>query len=484
MRSSRYSKPKRTLWQRKPFWLALFLLIIAGGAGWYFRLGPGNALITPASASGGPDYNTATVRRGNIQLSASGSGTLVTSQSVDLRFSTRGTVTQLNVKVGDMVKTGQVLAQMGNSQAIEASIASAQLSLLQAQQALSDLQTGASTSLAQAYQNLIKAQDTYQNAVTTQERTAYARCSKQVNTKYAAALDKATQNLNKMGPGDVGTDAWVTAKNNYDTALANYNYCISYTPTEKTDAQASVDVAKVALQQAQQTYDTLKKASGIDPNQQALDEAKVNQAQTQLADAQKQLSGLTLTAPMDGKVIAIAAGQGAIVDTSTFITIADISHPTIQLSLDETDLNKLLMNSAVEVTFDALPGQVFNGKIVQVEPQLVKSGQYQVAQGLAELDDTAAKALQNMPLGLNASVTVIDKQAMNTLIVPIQALRDLGGNQYAVFVVDQNGQLLLRPVQVGLMDTTSAQIVSGLNAGEVVSTGLAKTNSGTSNTGR
>ena len=45
---------------------------------------------------------------------------------------------------------------------------------------------------------------------------------------------------------------------------------------------------------------------------------------------------------------------------------------------------------------------------------------------------------------------------------------------YAVFVVD-NGQMTLRTVKVGLMDLTDAQITSGLEAGDVVSTGLVET---------
>jgi RND family efflux transporter MFP subunit len=277
-----------------------------------------------------------------------------------------------------------------------------------------------------------------------------------------------------MNPSDYGSDAYVNLKNNYDQALANYNYCITYTSNEKSNAQASVEVAKVALQQAQDTYNTLKNASGIDPNQLALNEAKVNQAQTQLAQAQKDLEGIVLTAPIDGKVIFVAANQGAIVDTTKFITIADMSHPTVEISLDETDLDKLVIGSKTQISFDALPEQVFNGTITQVEPQLVTSGNVQVARGYAELDETGAKAVQNLPLGLNASVVVIDKEATNVLIVPKEALRDLGNNDYAVFVVGQNGNLQLKPVKVGLTDSTRAEISSGLKEGDLVSTGAAQ----------
>ena len=62
-------------------------------------------------------------------------------------------------------------------------------------------------------------------------------------------------------------------------------------------------------------------------------------------------------------------------------------------------------------------------------------------------------------------------RALNAVLAPVQALRELGEGQYAVFVVAADGELELRPVEVGLQDYVNAEIVSGLQPGEVVSTG-------------
>jgi macrolide-specific efflux system membrane fusion protein len=53
----------------------------------------------------------------------------------------------------------------------------------------------------------------------------------------------------------------------------------------------------------------------------------------------------------------------------------------------------------------------------------------------------------------------------------VQALRKLGEDQYAVFVVQPDGTLEMRAVEVGLMDYVNAEIRSGLQQGEVVSIG-------------
>jgi multidrug efflux pump subunit AcrA (membrane-fusion protein) len=77
-------------------------------------------------------------------------------------------------------------------------------------------------------------------------------------------------------------------------------------------------------------------------------------------------------------------------------------------------------------------------------------------------------------MGLNATVEVIAGRADNVLLVPVEALRELSPGQYAVFVV-VDGKPQMREVEVGLMDYSYAEIVSGLQQGEQVSTGTVAT---------
>jgi len=73
--------------------------------------------------------------------------------------------------------------------------------------------------------------------------------------------------------------------------------------------------------------------------------------------------------------------------------------------------------------------------------------------------------------GMTAEVEVVAGEARNVLLVPVEALRELSPGQYAVFVVKSDGELELRPVEVGLQDYVNAEIISGLELGEVVSVG-------------
>ena len=112
--------------------------------------------------------------------------------------------------------------------------------------------------------------------------------------------------------------------------------------------------------------------------------------------------------------------------------------------------------------------------MIQIDPSLQSVSGVQAISALVQMDVKPGETFPNLPVGLSASVDVISARARNAVIVPIEALRQLDTNEYAVFVM-KNGELTLIPVQVGLTDQISAEITSGLNPGDVVSTGITKT---------
>jgi len=69
--------------------------------------------------------------------------------------------------------------------------------------------------------------------------------------------------------------------------------------------------------------------------------------------------------------------------------------------------------------------------------------------------------------GLYAEADVALDHKNDVPTVPVQAINHQG-NKTTVFVVNQNGELEDRPVQVGLETASDAEIISGLNPGEEV----------------
>ena len=69
---------------------------------------------------------------------------------------------------------------------------------------------------------------------------------------------------------------------------------------------------------------------------------------------------------------------------------------------------------------------------------------------------------------------VIGGRAENAILVPVDALRETSPGEYAVFVIEDD-KPKLRLVEIGLQDLFNAEVLSGLEPGDVVSTGLVDT---------
>ena len=252
--------------------------------------------------------------------------------------------------------------------------------------------------------------------------------------------------------------ALTLAQTNFDAAVKRLNY------------EYALQVAQANLGKARQEYEQYTAGPAADDLE--LAQAELANAEAKLALAQEAQSIIELNAPIAGTVMTVDASLGEELGTDAIITLADLEIPTLDVYLDETDLDKAVVGYDAEVVFDALPDQSFTGKVVSVSPGLQTVGNTQAVLLRVQLDPSGVQV--NLPVGLNAAVDIGAGRAENAVLVPVEALRDLGDGQYAVFVME-NGEPTLRVVEVGLMDVTYVEILSGLQAGEEVTTGIAQT---------
>jgi RND family efflux transporter MFP subunit len=455
--------------------LAIVLIAIVAGTGYTVW----NKTVQAASPTQTASIKTTSVRRGTLTISATGTGTLVAGETTNLAFPTSGKVGTLNVSVGSQVKKGDVLAALADTTSLEASVTSAKVSVNDAQKALDDLNSNAAVTLANAEIAVVDAQKAYDDAKSDLKTSGVARCdSDTTEAKYSVYL-RAQAYLESLGDGGGNQDYYlnilVPAKNNVTTAYAAYMYCAGYTTYEINSSKATLALTDAELKQAQDKLDTLKKNNGVDPDDLAQAENTLANAKLNLSKAEENLNDASLVAPYDGTITAVNGEAGDEVDTDTFITIADLHHPKIQFAIDETDMDKVAVGYTAQITFDAIPDKTYTGKVVLVNPNLESVSGYQVLRGYIEMDlsnETETKAFVS---GLNAGVEIIAGEAKDALLVPVEAIRELDTDEYGVFVVGSDGTPRLQVVTVGLMDATYAEIKSGLQMGDVVSTGTSET---------
>ncbi|HZW04080.1 MAG TPA: efflux RND transporter periplasmic adaptor subunit [Anaerolineaceae bacterium] len=473
MRSTIQNKPARG----KRIWVAalIVLLVVAGAGGYYFwSLRP-----APAAEEAGETLQTSPVRQGSITVTVSGSGILVAGKERALGFSTSGTVAEVTVEVGDVVREGQVLAQLSDLESLHNLVSSARQDLVTAQAEAETLQANAAANLAQAQIAVADAQEALDSARSGVIQEGWTRCDQDSIDAYYSDYQRVHTELEALGDGGGDSNYYfaviVPKRDEVARAQSLYEYCLGYADYEISASQAALTLAEFELQEAQARLALLTENGGVDPAELAAAENKVANAQLALNQAEAELAGATLTAPFDGTILAVEGVAGDSVGAGTFITLADLAHPRVEFSADETDLDKLFVGEQATVTFDALSGRSFTGVVTRINPALESAGGYQVVTGLIELDLSQESDVPRLPQGLNASVELVQAAAENALLVPVQAVRDLGDGSYAVFVLDEAGQPRLRLVEVGVQNAASAEIKSGVSLGDVVTTGVMET---------
>lgn len=536
--------------RKRMIWIVAIIgiLAIAGGAYAYY-----NQEYLPAQeAADEQPVQSTIVRQGDIVISATGAGTIIPAEEVELSFGSSGVLDELLVRVGDQVQAGDVLARLDDTAAQQAlanaelqltqaamqtdamatevgvsyddiSVQQAQLNLEMAQAELDDLLSWEpdEDEIVLAEANLVAAKANL-NAAWGQETSAgYNVEVSQINLEqaqrdlvtaqenYDAAWDEARDwesfyHEPICEPGErepctgqtwadrvendreSATNALTRAQDNLAIAQANHNATVAGTSSSSsTSAQSNVLSAEQALEAAQTgpTDDEIEAAEiAVRQAELALQQAMLGresnamslaQAQLNVDAAQVALDDTLLVSPIDGTVMTLDVSGGESV-SGPILTLADLEQPLLEVFIDETDLDTIGLDYEVEVFFDAFPDDVFTGHVVRVDPVLSNVNGVSAVRAVVQLDEDSFAKPQTLPVGLNATVDVIGGRAESALLVPVEALREISPGDYAVFVME-DGEPKLRFVEVGLMDFTFAEIRSGLEAGEVVTTGIVET---------
>ena len=144
------------------------------------------------------------------------------------------------------------------------------------------------------------------------------------------------------------------------------------------------------------------------------------------------------------------------------VQVADLAKVRLRAFVDEPDVGRLQPGQPVEVTWDALPGMSWDGKVTRVPTTVVPLGARNVGEFTCTVDNPAEKLLPN----INVNITIITARHLNALTVPREAIHQDDGKRFVYQIV--HGELQRRDVQTSLSNLTRMEITQGLPDGAVV----------------
>ena len=373
------------------------------------------------------------------------------------------TVATVNVKAGDTIAQGAVLATADTSDAA-AALATAQLNLDAAKARLAqDSKPVTANAKAKASLAVTQASKQLSQARTTQSQTtASGRLG--VSQAQAVLSDAKTKLADDKAASlpDTVIAADEAAVSQAQRTLATTK---QQTTNANTQAAAAVETATLNVQSAQLAYNG---ATSVNTDVAvAADRASVSQAETAATNAQTTLDRLTLTAPIAGTVSSVTIQPGDVV-SGTVITLRS-TDVEIDASVTETDLPAVKVGQPADVTIGAL-GASAKGTVSEVD----LAGGTKSAGGVVSYAVTISlpSAPDGVAPSMTADVDITTAAATGVLSVPASAIGGSSGD-YTVQVYDGPGAVHTVKVEVGLITATLAEITSGITAGTTVVTGIA-----------
>jgi HlyD family secretion protein len=278
------------------------------------------------------------------------SGTLLPVQRAGLAFKVQGQVLQVVAQAGDTVKKGDVLIRLDAADARAAvAIAQAQLDLVKAGATKEEV-AAAQATLQVALAQLVKVR-----ADPTMEDLVMAKATLE---RAQSALKDAQSAYDKVK--DDPAVGMYPQSQILETAVQQYKIAeASYAKVLKGAMPEDIRIAEANVTAAQANLDHVKAGARAE---------EVKAAQARLEQANTALAAVTLTAPFDGLVAAVNVMEGEMATPGvTVVTLGDVTHLRLETDdLSESNIARVSLGQPVRVTFEALPGKPFQGKVVQI----------------------------------------------------------------------------------------------------------------------
>lgn len=226
----------------------------------------------------------------------------------------------------------------------------------------------------------------------------------------------------------------------------------------------------------------------------ALD-AQIRQAAVAVDTARVNLGYTRITAPIDGKVVAIVTKEGQTVNANqsapTIIKVAQLDKVTVKAEISEADVVRVKPGQRVFFSILGDPDKRYETTLRAIEPGPTTIGDSSTTTSSSSSSSSSTSSSSSsavyyygildvpnpegkLRISMTTEVNIVLADAKKALTIPSTALDKGGpGGQYQVRVLNAGQQVETRRVRIGLNNKVDAQVLEGINEGEQVVIGEA-----------
>ena len=375
-----------------------------------------------------PDDRLATIEVGDLALSVVATGSVIPVSMVEIKSKATGLVQSIQVEDGDQVKEGQALIELDKE-------------LLQAQ--LREAEAARMAALARVEE----AKADTSSAVAMKRKVELDLKNLEDHQRF---LQRQVERYQSMFE---------------ETLIARFEWEQRESEFQDVVLQAEALRSELLMQQAR--IEAAEKAV-------ARVEAQVIQAEANLDRAQQNLRNATILSPINGTVLKTHVEVGNAVSSilqlgsqaTLLITLGDMSTVLVEGRVNESDIGTVFEGQEARVTVDAFREKTFPGTVARIAPLGEEKDSvigFEVRVSIQDPDK-----IFRAQMSANSEIIIEEKRGI--LLIPENAvIYDRQGRTFAE-VYDTSVETFRRrvPLEIGISNGTSTELISGLEKGETV----------------
>lgn len=356
---------------------------------------------------------TEIVKRRNIEITVTATSTGTIKSDIEAKITTQriGRITKLYFDEGDIVKEGQVVAELESNEA-------------------------------------------YYNMKLSEAMLNKARfVLEQMNAAYDSMKVDVEKNIEKAKAVLIEVDN--RRKRLFELKERGY-----VTEMDIDMVQKEYEIARANLDSAIASRDTLKaKESEIKAQEQA-----VREATNSFNLAKLNYDYSFIRSPISGVITSRPVKLGEGVNKGSLIaTVVSTESMYIEAFIDEADVARVKTGQIVNITMDSYPNRIFKGEVFRISPVVL--GGKQETRTFEVRVRFKDKGLQIKP-GMSADIEIIVESIPDVIAIPSQAIIEKDGKKYVYIIKDSKAHLI--PLEIGRFNWTLSEVLSGLKEGNII----------------